>query len=688
MPVFFDATGTQLSSGELSNGEFYWEFGDLASTHNRATGFAVGHVFENPGFYTVKLVIQDVTGPKVLTSTKITVNPFAGATYYVSSATGSDQNNGLSEASPYKTVGHALGKLGSILQNSKSAVRLLFRRGDQFTFDGYNLMRVTGSPAILAAYGSGPKPVFQATPTNSVVLDFMGDVAGFRLVDLEFRGNYNFSQRTGPNQTLISLGPDSGDFLLYRCVLRRATGGFSMAGGTGLREVFVVDSTFDEFGYAACYVAGKWLSIIGNSMAKSATRHILRVWNADRAFISRNVLHYPSVYQAGGLALKLHADNGPGRYVTVSENDFKGGQYVVGFSPQNIWTTEYLDHIVFEKNVVRPDATTVLGLAINANDVTIRNNLFLADVATNWDDRYSAVLIESHSTMPGASRIRAYNNTCCDLRNGPEVAFLRIGPSDTTDVRVHNNLLYAPNSTNESVALEFNNSPSALTVDNNIWFMPKTKAAGPANGPVRYTWTAWRNAGKDVHGLSSDPLLIDPTSGTFRPSSSSPAIDAGAGIAGAFEAIDCERRPLGTATDIGAYETIRSGQNNRFALVADPGDPTPGGKVKLSISAPQFVQHQYHIALAFGTHPAIRFHRELSIPLTADPLFYLSVLANPAAMGLQDFVGTLDGSGAGSGTMTLPASPILRGLVFYSAAAVRSGVDYVGASCPVQIKIK
>ena len=103
LPVFFDATGTKLGAGDLRSARFCWDFGDPLSAHPTATGFNVGHVYDKPGIYTVTVTVTDTTGEPVVKRLQVTVNAFAGLTYYVSSSAGDDGNDGRSETQPFKT---------------------------------------------------------------------------------------------------------------------------------------------------------------------------------------------------------------------------------------------------------------------------------------------------------------------------------------------------------------------------------------------------------------------------------------------------------------------------------------------------------------------------------------------------------------------------------------------------------
>ncbi len=68
-------------------------------------------------------------------------------------------------------------------------------------------------------------------------------------------------------------------------------------------------------------------------------------------------------------------------------------------------------------------------------------------------------------------------------------------------------------------------------------------------------------SGEEAHSINGgDPRFENPTSGNFRVSEDSPAVDTGTAIAGFALALDGTVRPQGSAWDRGAYETVGSGQ--------------------------------------------------------------------------------------------------------------------------------
>ncbi len=86
--------------------------------------------------------------------------------YYVSYSTGSDSNDGLSEATPWKTVD----KVSQADIASGSVV--LFKRGDEWRLDSYEQSKkatylLLKSGVTYSAYGEGAKPIINGSPVDA-----------------------------------------------------------------------------------------------------------------------------------------------------------------------------------------------------------------------------------------------------------------------------------------------------------------------------------------------------------------------------------------------------------------------------------------------------------------------------------------------------------------------------------------
>ena len=127
------------------------------------------------------------------------------ATYYVSSSSGSDANDGLSKATPWQTPD----KVSSVQFADNST--LLFKRGD--VFRGTISLQKTPLGIIFGAYGSGDNPVIAGsvqitgwTKTTHPKLGsqvYEADVSAFIVEDN--KGNVNAIEHLFVNGELMTI---------------------------------------------------------------------------------------------------------------------------------------------------------------------------------------------------------------------------------------------------------------------------------------------------------------------------------------------------------------------------------------------------------------------------------------------------------------------------------------------------
>jgi len=80
----------------------------------------------------------------------------------------------------------------------------------------------------------------------------------------------------------------------------------------------------------------------------------------------------------------------------------------------------------------------------------------------------------------------------------------------------------------------------------------------PDDGNTVYTLAEWQALGHEPHSLSAPlaSLFVDPAAGDYHLSPASPAVDAGQTLLQVTVDIEGNPRPVGSASDIGAYERI------------------------------------------------------------------------------------------------------------------------------------
>ncbi len=544
--VIFDASATTstATSRPFHDLDFTWDFGDPGSSFNNrpdidpnfAKNGIAGHVFELPTgvsskVYTVTLTARDSSGTTAQVSQLITVNAFSGFTYYVSNSTGSDSNSGQSTSAPFKTWAKGM----NMLTLAGGARRVLLNRGDTFAATSETTFINRTGPYIIGAYGTGARPIISVASGISP-LDVRGSMRGMRVMDLNFVGTSGGSAM-GTGQ----------DHLVLRCRTANMTDGIINCCDQR-DDAMIVDSTFfDHRNYGIYYNRGKHVGILACDFDMPNNKE-----HNVRTYISNCVVSY-NIFRrnvARGHHLKFVGLEAPNKveYAVVSENIFlqANSNWSVSFGPQNTSRPEIIENLIIEGNIWQ-DPGTVCIQSRGANDVTVRNNVF-----TNF--RRALLLGPIPSGLNTFNRWHIYNNTAYSNLTGSTIFFMTDLPM--TDLRVQNNIMSSPNaSVGTSNAINAGpTSVSQITASNNIWHY--SSPGGPnlfkANSTF-YNFSAWQSLGKDANSMTILPRFTSPGV-DMQPTNLSPAINNGVELKSVQTDFNATLRPLGTKTDIGAYE--------------------------------------------------------------------------------------------------------------------------------------
>ncbi|MEW6251268.1 MAG: PKD domain-containing protein [Planctomycetota bacterium] len=522
LAVWFDAVDAgsgivQPPDGDFASFRYEWDFGDdptatwgpSGNKRNQATGFVAAHVFENPGLYRVTLTVTTPAGQTYTYYQEIGVLNFCGTTYYVSSSTGNDNNDGLSTARPLQSFAKAMTKVAP-------NTRILFKRGDTWTVTGQKSMNVRG-PGIVGAYGTGNRPFLNATFEGDLFLFSPNRSEDWRIVDIEAR-----APATNAGGAFISAAGGMQRLTLVNVRID----GFRTAFGnsyadTNSREIALANCEGVNSHATIAFLGGHQLAILGCSMRDCPATHILRIWHGSKSVVSDS-----ECLRAGPTrhALKFHNDKDghypPSSFNVVCDNTFLGDTWVVTISPQDAGAYEEVTDMLFERNVVKSSANTQVGIHVVAKRVTLRNNIIDGRGAARY---FRGVQVTKGSNNPAPVAVRLLNNTIvrCEESVPPGAEFTGVhidAPAVNTIVR--SNIMYAPPS-HDLVADVYNNSSSTVA-DHNLW--------------------------------RTDPRFRSPATSDFHLLTGSPAIGYGIGCAQVWEDRDRYARPLSGATDAGCYQ--------------------------------------------------------------------------------------------------------------------------------------
>ncbi len=458
LSVFFDAVGTTaaLTTRPFHDLEYRWDFGDplsgpwtegvnaATSSKNRATGAVTAHVFERPGTYTVRLTATDGTHTATRTIDVIVHDPdttFATTTTCVSTGTdfaGAPAGATLVTATKFDAA------VSSAL--AAGARRVLFKRGDTFTFSTTNFINATGE-VLIGAFGTGARPVLRATAAGAVAVRVPAATPDVRFVDFEVDGQ----SLVTPCRAITS---NDSSFLALRIFARdlgylASIGGshasvvdceaFNIVGGSGNMPIFAADAF--HFFVAGCRFDNN-----------DGGEYNLRYQGGTYGTIAHNTLRRCGI---GKSIFTLRGDSTQVTYLTryheIADNLFDGASatnlsVVATIVPTNKERNEQIADVVFERNVITVSPGSGSGLMLNANEVTVRNNLVhLNGGGYGW----GIFIAWQHNTagLPIPARNRILHNTIAsESTTGGlmAVAVLNTGalPLDTV---VMNNFMYAPN---------------------------------------------------------------------------------------------------------------------------------------------------------------------------------------------------------------------------------------------------
>jgi PKD repeat protein len=557
LSVFFDASATTdagVTAKPFHDLEYSWSFGDATAgtwvngahsgtSKNSATGPVAAHIFETPGTYTVSVTAFDGTS-SATTNTTITVqNPdtvFPGSNTVCVSTSGDFVGcpAGAVHAANTSILATAVGNISS------TSKRLLFRSGEQWTAGDNATVSQTG-PGYIGSYGSGATPKIQATGNNSAMLVI--NAADWRVVDLEFDGQNHIVDAVmngGKEQvTLLRLNTRNVNSAF-------ATSDFTLSDQFSIQDssLTTVDSGVPTGGGIGVWIFSHHFSFQGNSMdCGGGGEHVLRFPKLVKAVVSNNTLSGPAptkqyikLHQANPYATAAVWDGTYTEQVVIADNLFSAAAvptaWALTIGPQNSAYDEHLRNIIVERNWFKPNLGLTVAIIVSATDVSVRNNV--ADMTTGAvPSDYSShalALVGARGIEPPPTGVWIYNNSVYNA-DAAEFSMIMINNGVGADIKVRNNLAYAPNSTQNGAAYGV---PTVLT---DLQGAPNVSAS---------------NNSSDFQVINTSPLFTatPPAIATdWKPTAGSYAINSGTAVP-VWSDFYRTSRPQNGVIDMGAAE--------------------------------------------------------------------------------------------------------------------------------------
>jgi parallel beta-helix repeat protein len=183
------------------------------------------------------------------------------------------------------------------------------------------------------------------------------------------------------------------------------------------------------------------------------------------------------------------------------------------------------------------------GAAINADGLLnsiFRNNLI-------YNNRATGIAIYKSDGALGPKGNKVYHNTIYQASTGRWALLIwRSGGINT----LRNNILYHPSATKGGInylsEVDVNNTDSDYNVLDRV----------TPNDSTVYSLAQWKGLGNETHSFSASPtsLFVNAAGFDFRLAAASPAINRGLTLPDVTKDIVGNARPVGAASDIGAYE--------------------------------------------------------------------------------------------------------------------------------------
>jgi PKD repeat protein len=504
--VFVDALSSSLGAGTPLTANYQWNFGDPGSPYNILPGWNAGHIYNNPGTYTITLTITNQAGSSNSLSTQVSVTNNARRTIYVDAVSGNDNNSGASASQAVRTPARAQALLGS-------NTTLLFHRGQTFTFD--RTLNLNYHEVVVGAYGSGAAPVMKkvpGAPTSGIGIFWTGAASDQVVVE-----NLTFDSVYTPAGNVADHIPAVGVYAGGRNITVRnntflniddAVNSYSGPDGV-LIENNTCPLPTGLRGYLD-YINGSDAVILGNSVVNTTREHIIRSTDdtTQRVLIAGNNLD--NSYSRQGVDPldfpKCTINIRAGHYVYIANNVLSDG--MAGFGP-GPWTpaSDSCEWVVLDGNRFH---NAQLYLAGNVHHLIARNNLFDIENTAQIQLR---PLDPDYSTRMMSDITLTYNTGVTASSKG---SFLELdGGSPAGIITVTNNLFAAPNfqpgqGFAAPVYVRAPDLSAFRRFDNNIWPAPTSLNRYKIGGVnyvavgldmLRYLtsqeWNALSNVGSD-----------------------------------------------------------------------------------------------------------------------------------------------------------------------------------------------
>lgn len=480
------------------------------------------------------------------------------AIYYVDSILGSDKNDGLSQSTPWRS----LSKVDSSRSMFLPGDEVLLKRGSTWKERLYvRFSGSSGSPIILGAYGTGEKPTIDVQGLSSVS-GIEVQASNITIRDIQVLNS------TSQGVRIADSSKGAYDITLVNLeVYHSAQNGIVHSLGGG--RLIILNATIDDAGNCGIALLGSPSRHLSHVLVEDCrvsnvtTNDGITVHLGDSTvttpagsnFTLRDN-HVETCYEQG-------FDITTGNDILLINNTStrnRAGGIVVGHTASNVTIS---GHHSWDEQTA---ANTGSSLLVHSGPLTVMNSIFEGG-------NYHVITIKQ-GPISGPIDLEMYNNLFIYGGNGN--LFSLYNPRT---FRAYNNI-FMTNGLNFGTFrfLDRQHPPDkqGFDLDGNIYYAPNGVSGNAFYSAAGgyFNFSQLRSVyGHEKNGSDVDPMIANFSSGDFRLSNSSCAIDAGRSIpdlegASSFKIIDFLGNRIYGRRDIGPveYQPVHSVLNDTFPL--------------------------------------------------------------------------------------------------------------------------
>jgi hypothetical protein len=459
------------------------------------------------------------------------------ASYYVDSSSGDDNNDGLSIATAWRTVG----KVNTIMSQLPVGSDILFKRGEQFFSDSLyiSISGTEADPVVIGAYGSGAKPVFISGA--DIVCSGQG-LGHIKVQDI-------FFQSPGFGAAVSFAAENMHDITISRVDVRDSNqNGIFLAAVDGY---LIEDCTIINCGLSGIVIYGTdedWPPI---------TNGIIRgneILNMDPVHGDGITLHASDGERHGEIGANHLLENN--RIGNCGENayDLTSGSNITvrnceGFGSNEIEVLLGADDVWIDRCYFHDGNRS--GIYVASSKRATISNTIVENMAY-----HSLVVGDTNGQARPVIDVKLFHNT---IYHSSDATVFDVC-TGVDGLQFTNNIVMA---TGDSLLLRYlgdaSPSESESNFTHNIWYRSSQSMDDFGyNGSIiqKFNFAYWQDEyGQGSNSLFTEPGWVDPAGGNYHLLKESAGIDAGINI-GTVDDYEGTLRPQGTQVDMGAFEYL------------------------------------------------------------------------------------------------------------------------------------